>query len=138
MADQFIRRCLILALALIVAALPFEAAQAEEVSIYGVNLPAVRGGGFQPAGTNFICFGFDKDSRCWDGKTWQSIYPLGPRHFSRTNAQVDCVVVTKITGDCWDGHTWYKLPLGTVFGVVLPSVQGGAFRTTPLPPDAQR
>ena len=110
----------------------------QEASVYGVQLPAVQGGGFRPAGTDLVCFGLDKGGRCWDGKAWHSLYPLGRRQYSSAQGQVDCVVITKITGDCWDGNKWYKLPWGTVSGVVLPAWQGGAFRTTPLPPDAER
>jgi hypothetical protein len=113
-------------------------AHAEEALVYGITLPASQGGGFRPAGTNFACAGLDKDGRCWDGKAWHSLYPVGPRRYSLVQGQVDCVVITKITGDCWDGHAWYKLPLGSVNGVVLPASEGGAFRTTPLPPDAER
>jgi hypothetical protein len=119
-------------------ALPIDVSIAEEATVYGLTLPASRGGAFQPAGTNLKCYGFDKDGRCWDGNAWRDVYPLGVREYGRAKGPVDCVVITNITGDCWDGHAWYKLPLGTVSGVVLPAVLGGAFRTTPLPPDAQR
>ena len=123
---------------LCVLALPFEPSFAEEVTVYGLTLPAFRGGAFQPAGTNLECYGFDRDGRCWDGKAWRNVYPLGVRQYVLAKGQVDCMVVTKVTGDCWDGHAWYKLPLGTVYGVVLPANEGGAFRATPLPPDAER
>ena len=119
-------------------ALSIDASIAEDASVYGVQLPAFRGGAFQPAGTTLECYGLDKDGRCWDGKAWRDVYPLGVRDYARAKGQVDCVVITNITGDCWDGHAWYKLPLGSVSGVVLPAVLGGAFRTTPLPPDAER
>jgi hypothetical protein len=116
------------------------AAIAEEVRVYGVTLPPTSPtpGAFQPAGTNLTCYGFDKDGRCWDGKAWHNVHPPGPRRYARAQGQVDCVVVTKATGDCWDGHAWYKLPLEAVSGLVLPAFQGGAFRTTPLPPEAER
>lgn len=113
-------------------------ANAEEAVVYGVTLPAWQGGAFRPAGTNLACAGLDKNGRCWDGKTWKTLYPLGRRRYSRAQDQVDCVVITKKTCDCWDGHRWYKLPVGSVHGVVLPAWEGGAFRTTPLPPDAKR
>jgi hypothetical protein len=111
---------------------------AEMASIYGVNLPAMAGGGFRPAGTNLTCYGFDRENRCWDGKAWREVYPSGPHHYARARGQVDCVAITKETGDCWDGHAWYKLPFGTLYGVILPASQGGAFRTVPLPPEAER
>jgi hypothetical protein len=107
-------------------------AHAEEILYYGVSLPTEKGA-FQPAGTNFTCTGFD-DNRCWDGKAWHTLYPLGPRRYSRAQGEVGCMVIMKITADCWDGHEWYKLPFGRVQGFVLPSWKGGAFRTTPLPP----
>ncbi len=113
-------------------------ANAEEVNVYGLNLPAFQGGGFRPAGTNLVCGALDKNGRCWDGKAWYDLYPLGPRHYARAQGQIDCVVITKETSDCWDGYAWYKLPFGTIYGVILPAHLGGAFRTTPLPPDAQR
>ena len=91
------------------------AVHAEEASVYGVQLPAVQGGGFRPAGTDLVCFGLDKGGRCWDGKAWHSLYPLGRRQYSPARGQVDCVVITKITGDCWDGNKWYKLPSGHCF-----------------------
>jgi len=113
-------------------------ANAEQVTVYGVDLSARWGGGFRPAGTNLVCAGMDKDSRCWDGQTWHELYPLGARRYARAQGQVNCVVITKANGDCWDGNAWYKLPLGTVYGVILPARLGGAFRTTPLPPEAER
>jgi hypothetical protein len=130
------RAFVVLAMALSLT-IPVGGARAEEASVYGVQLPAVQGGGFRPAGTDLVCFGLDKDGRCWDGKAWHSLYPLGRRQYSSATGQVDCVVITKSTGDCWDGKKWYKLFWSTVSGVVLPAWQGGAFRTTPLPPDVQ-
>ena len=134
-ADKRAFVVLVMALSLTILA---GAVHAEEASVFGVQLPAMLGGGFRPAGTDVVCFGLDKDGRCWDGKAWHSLYPLGRRQYSRAWGQVDCVVITKITGDCWDGNKWYKLPWGAVSGVVLPAGLGGAFRTTPLPPDAER
>ena len=114
------------------------AAQAEQAAIYGVNVSAMQGGGFKPAGASFVCAAIEPDGRCWDGHTWHTLYPAGPRHYARVTGQVDCRAITKFTGDCWDGHAWYKLPYGTLYGIVLPAWEGGAFRTTPLPPDAVR
>jgi hypothetical protein len=129
----------VIIVALLTVAVP-SAAFAEEVSVYGITLPPISPtpGALQPAGTNLACYGLDEDGRCWDGRFWHVLYPPGPRRYARAPGQVDCVVVTKVTGDCWDGHAWYKLPRGAVYGLVLPAFQGGAFRTTPLPPEAER
>jgi hypothetical protein len=137
MVTRMIKRFLLPTSLAVLVMLP-SLGNAEMASIYGVELPAAQGGGFRPAGTNLTCYGFDKDSRCWDGRAWHEVYPTGSHHYARAQGQVDCVVITKETGDCWDGHAWYKLPVGTAYGVVLPAPQGGAFRTFPLPPEAER
>jgi hypothetical protein len=132
-----IKRFLLPAALTVVLMLPSHG-NAERGTIYGVHLPAEHGGGFRPARTNLTCYGIDAEGRCWDGKAWREVYPTGPRHYARAQEQVDCVVITQETGDCWDGHAWYKLPFGTLYGVLLPAWQGGAFRTFPLPPEAER
>ncbi len=114
------------------------AATAEQIAVYGATLPGWQGGAFRPAGTELSCTELDRNGRCWDGHKWHILYPPGQRHYARANGQVDCMVIVKQSADCWDGRHRYKLPIGTIFGAVLPGFQGGAFRTMPLPPDAKR
>jgi len=110
--------------------------EAENIKLYGVQLPAWSGGGFRPTGTQLTCAATSEDGKCWDGQTWHRLFPDGPRRYSRANGHVACRVIIVDDGSCWDGSAWYRLPIGTVYGIVAPvtSETPGAFITTPLPP----
>jgi len=109
------------------------AASAEHAKIFGMTggMMAKAPGAFVPAGTDLSCMALDDSGRCFDGKTWHQLYPLGPRRYSKANgAQVSCIALVGVKGDCWTGEKWYRLPQGHVLGVT--SLVTGAFTTTPL------
>jgi hypothetical protein len=81
---------------------------AEEFKVFGVQSAVT--GAFVPAGTDWACGVIDKSGRCWDGKMWHRLYPLGPRHYATASgAQISCRVMMMKSGDCWTGDAWYHL-----------------------------
>ena len=82
-------------------------ADSGKVTVFGVQLPAAVGGGFQPAGTNLVCGEISKDGLCFDGKQWHRLFPAGLRHYAPRTGQITCNVI--VDQDCWDGKHWYHL-----------------------------
>ena len=126
-------RAMLLSYGLFFAAL--NAAQAQEATFYGRNESASmpRPGAFIPAGTSWECGAID-GRRCWDGNAWHELFPAEPHHYARKlPSRVSCRAIMNVTHDCWDGLGWYRLPQGSVFGIVAPvsAPDAGAFRTTP-------
>lgn len=122
--------------ALVVGLLNSATVQAEEATIYGGTAPMLStqySGTFMPAKTGLHCYAID-ENKCWDGSAWHEIYPRGTRHYARPSGTVSCIVIMKVSHDCWDGVNWYRLPSGTLLGIVAPmsSSEAGAFRTMPL------
>jgi hypothetical protein len=113
------------------------AAKAENVKVFGWELGIAEGPGFRPAGTRLTCAAISPDGECWDGKTWQRLFPSGPRHYSQATGQVACRIILPDDGSCWDGRAWYRLPSGSIHGwqAGMLSQTPGAFITTPLPPE---
>jgi hypothetical protein len=120
---------------LAVIALP---ASAETASIYGrtASILTKNPGAFLPANTQLVCFSMN-GSKCWDGRTWHQLYPLGARHYAvAASDRVACSVIVAPKNDCWTGSAWYRLPDGQVFGAIggIFSDTPGAFITQPLQP----
>ena len=104
-------------------------AYAQDVKVFGATPGRVNG--FVPAGTELVCKAIDA-GRCWDGRKWHALYPIGPRKYAvPTSDEVACAVI--VQSDCWTGNAWYRLPSGQLFGRT-PDRLGGAFVTAPLRP----
>lgn len=80
---------------------------AEQIKVFGVQLPPQDGGGFKPAGTDLVCGVVSKNGLCFDGKKWHRLFPAGPRRYSPVTGPVTCNVI--VDADCWDGEHWFRL-----------------------------
>jgi hypothetical protein len=116
---------------LLIAGAP--AAAQENIKILGVTMSAMMGGGFKPAGTEFLCTAID-NGRCYDGKKWHDLFPPGPRKYA-TDAPDKVTCAAFVGGDCWTvDRKWYRMPRGQLMGVTMSpmSATPGAFMTAPL------
>jgi hypothetical protein len=113
------------------------AARAEKAQLFTVILPRLSSypGATAPAKSQVPCYSF-KENKCWTGKEWREVYPLGPRRYAKPPATglVSCVVIMAESHDCWDGKEWYRLPPGTLTGTRGAPLDPdfGAFFTAPL------
>ena len=111
-------------------------AEGENVKVFGIQAgPGSKTpGAFIPAATKFACYAM-KGGECWDGKTWQRLFPAGPRKYIKPDvSQVACSVIIQPENDCWTGQEWYRLPTGQLLGIVggFGSAHPNAFITAPL------
>jgi hypothetical protein len=113
------------------------AARAEKGQLFTIILPPASpyAGATAPAKSQLPCYSFN-ENKCWNGKEWHEVYPLGPRQYAKPPATdlVSCVVIMSESHDCWDGNHWYRLPLGTLTGTRGAPFDPyfGAFFTAPL------
>ena len=125
-----IARALCIAAVLLAAGGPVSAA---DVKILGVQMSAMRGGAFKPAGTQLLCTSL-QEGRCYDGSKWHDLFPPGPKKFA-TDAPEKVTCMAIVDGDCWTvDRKWYRLPRGQLMGVTLSAMSpsAGAFVTAPL------